>query len=113
MTDTTTAVRDLQGEILRTVNQSQEAALDAIRDWTETVHSLTPKLPMVNMPFGGQLPKPEEFVASMFDFAEQLLASQRKFAVDLVRATTPLLPGWDEVPAAKPAGGPKNGAAAK
>jgi hypothetical protein len=33
----------------------------------------------------------KERVASAYNFAEQLLASQRKFAEDLLRATAPLL----------------------
>jgi hypothetical protein len=32
-------------------------------------------------------------VASAYDFAEQLLASQRKFAEDVLKATAPLVRG--------------------
>jgi hypothetical protein len=111
MTDTTTAARDLQGEILKTVNQSQEAVLGAIREWTQAVHSLTPKLP-VNLPFADKLPNPEELLAGAYDFAQQLLASQRKFAVEIVRATSPLMPVTEEAPD-RPSDGAKNGAVAK
>ena len=44
------------------------------------------------MPFADRLPKPEDVVASGYDFAEQLLAIQRKFAEDLLQATEPLIP---------------------
>ena len=37
----------------------------------------------------GMLSKPGEFVASAYDFAEQLLTSQRKFAEGMVEATKP------------------------
>jgi hypothetical protein len=47
----------------------------------------------VNPPFADKLPKPEEVVANAYDFAEQLLASQRKFAEDVLKATAPLMPG--------------------
>jgi len=40
--------------------------------------------------------KPEGAVASTYDFAEQLLASQRKFAEDLLTAAAPLMPGRAE-----------------
>ena len=40
-------------------------------------------------------------MASAYDFAEQLLSSQRRFAEELVRATSPLLPIKDEPKAAK------------
>ena len=84
--------QDLQEEILKTVRKSQEAVIDAIRTWADTVQSITPKLPTMNVPYADRLPKPEDVVASAYDFAEQLLASQRKFAEDMVKATAPLTP---------------------
>ena len=87
-----TSTTDLQGEIITTVNQSQDAVIEAIRDWADAVQAVTPKLPPLNAPFAGNLPQPEELVASAYDFAEQLLSSQRRFAEELVRATSPLLP---------------------
>jgi hypothetical protein len=51
------------------------------------------KLPDVNMPFTDKMPKPQEFIANAYDFAEQLMASQRKFAEDVVKASAPLLWG--------------------
>ncbi len=47
----------------------------------------------MNPPFADKLPKPEDVVANAYDFAEQLLASQRKFAEDVLKATAPLTPG--------------------
>jgi hypothetical protein len=35
-------------------------------------------------------------VASAYDFAEQLLASQRKFAEEVLKATTSLMPGTSD-----------------
>lgn len=104
MTDTRTIAQDVQDEILKTVRRSQEAVIDAIQTWAETVQSITPKLPAVKLPFAGQLPKPDQMVASAYDFAEQLLASQRKFAEDLLKATAAAT-GKDngEQPKAEPA----------
>jgi hypothetical protein len=101
MTDTRTAVQDVQDEILKTVRKSQEAVLDAIRTWADTVQSITPKLPTVSVPFVDKLPKPEEVVGGAYDFAEQLLAGQRKFAEDVLKATEPLRTAKAEKPAAK------------
>jgi hypothetical protein len=42
-------------------------------------------------------------VASAYDFAEQLLASQRTFAEDVLKATAPLLPAAPDAPAKKAA----------
>ena len=85
--------QDLQNEVLNTVRKSQETVIDALRTWVETVQSITPKVPAVDLPFAGQLPKPEEVVASAYDFAEQLLASQRRFAEEVLKATGSLMPG--------------------
>jgi hypothetical protein len=89
------APQDLQNEVLTTVRKSQESVVDAIKTWVETVQSITPKVPAVDMPFADKLPKPEEFVASAYDFAEQLLASQRRFAEEVLKATSSLMPGTE------------------
>ena len=88
-----TPTQDLQNEVLNTVRKSQESVIDAIKTWVETVQSITPKIPAVDMPFADRLPKPQDVVASGYDFAQKLLSSQRKFADEVVKATAPLLPG--------------------
>jgi len=91
-----TPTQDLQNDILTTVRKSQESVIDAIKTWVETVQSITPKVPAMDMPFADKLPKPEEVVASAYDFAEQLLASQRKFAEEVLKATSALTPGTED-----------------
>ena len=91
-----TPTQDLQDEFLSTVRKSQETVIDAIKTWVETVQSITPKIPSVQVPGADKLPKPEEVVASAYDFAEQLLAGQRKFAEEVLKATTSLLPGTQD-----------------
>jgi hypothetical protein len=92
----TTPTQGLQDELLNTVRKSQETVIDALKTWAETVQSITPKLPSVPVPGADKLPKPEDLVASAYDFAEQLLASQRKFAEEVVKATASLLPGTED-----------------
>jgi hypothetical protein len=92
MTDTRTMGQELQGQILDAVRKGQETVVDAVKAWADTVQAITPSLPAVPaVPFTDRLPKPGELVASAYDFAEQLLASQRKFAEDVLEATTPVL----------------------
>jgi len=93
MAETRIPGQELQDEILKTVRKSQEAVVDAIKAWTETVQSIAPKLPNVSVPLADRLPKPEDVVANAYDFAEQLLAGQRRFAEDVLKATAPLVPG--------------------
>ena len=100
MTETRTMTQEVQTEILDTVRKSQDVMVDAIKRWAETVQSITPSIPVPNLPYSDKLPKPEELVAGAYDFAEQLLVSQRKFAESVLEATKPLL-------------GAKEGAAAK
>ena len=88
-----TPTQDLQNEVLNAVRKSQESVIDAIKTWVETVQSITPKIPAADMPFADKLPKPAEVVASAYDFAEQLLAGQRKFAEEVLKATSALTPG--------------------
>ena len=98
-----TPTRDLPEELLAATRKSQEAMVRAIKTWVETVRAVTPKLPSayaerlpslpsVTVPFADKLPKPEDVVASGYDFAEHLLAIQRKFAEDVLQATEPLIP---------------------
>jgi hypothetical protein len=91
-----TPTQALQDEFLNTVRKSQETVIDAIKTWVETVQSITPKIPSVQVPGADQLPKPEDVVASAYDFAEQLLAGQRKFAEEVLKATTSLMPGTED-----------------
>ena len=96
-----TVTQELQDQFLSTVRKSQEIALEAIKTMVDTIQNITPKVPSVDLPFADKLPKPQEVVASSYDFAEQLLASQRKFADEVVKATAALLPGNGESKAAK------------
>lgn len=94
MTETRNVGQEMQAEVLKTVRRSQEAVIEAIRTWADTVRAITLPLPEMSVPFSDKLPRPEEFVSNAYDFAEKLLASQRKFAEEMVHATEALLPGY-------------------
>ena len=99
-----------QDEFLAVIRKSQEAVIAVVRNMAETVKTASPKLasvhapltdnlpklPSVRVSLGDKLPGPEGAVASAYDFAEQLLASQRKFTEDLLKAAVPLMPGRAE-----------------
>jgi hypothetical protein len=101
MTDTRIAGQDVQDEILSMVRKSQDTVVDAIKHWADAIQSMTPSMPMPSLPYSDKLPKPEEFVANAYDFAEQLLASQRKFAENVLHATTPMIAAKNGTPARK------------
>ena len=100
MTESNVA-QELTTEVLNTISKSQAAVVEAIETWTSAVQSITPELPNVSLPFAGKLPTPQQVVASAYDFAEQLLAGQRKFAEDVLKATAPLLATSPAGPSAK------------
>jgi hypothetical protein len=99
MTEIRSTGQEIQTEVLDAVRTSQEMLADAVKRWADAVQSVTPSIPMPNLPYSDKLPKPEELVANAYHFAEQLLISQRKFAESMLEATKPLL-------------GARNGAAA-
>jgi hypothetical protein len=96
MTENRNIGQDVQAEILKTVRRGQEAVVEAIKTWADTVRTMTPPLPEVSLPFASRLPKPEELVGNAYDLAGKLLAGQRKFAEDVLHATASLLPGGDD-----------------
>ena len=87
---TSTTTQELQGEVLKTVRKGQEFVVDAIQAWADAVQAIKPPLPDVNIPFTDKLPQPGDIVAGTYDFIEQMLASQRKFAEDVLAVTAPL-----------------------
>ncbi|HEV2252474.1 MAG TPA: hypothetical protein VGS06_04705 [Streptosporangiaceae bacterium] len=85
-----------QDEILKLVRTSQDTVVDALQAWTTTVQSVTPSFPKLNLPYVDQLPKPETLVNGAYDFAEQLLSAQRKFANDVLQVAAPLTAQRDD-----------------
>jgi len=84
--------QDIQGAILEAVRKGQEVIVDAIEGWAATVQSIRPDVPQLPCVegIGAKLPRPEGLIMGAYDIAEQLLASQRKFAEDVLKATAPL-----------------------
>lgn len=80
----TAAIRD---DMIASVKQAQQFTIDAVTTWVDVFGKVVPELP--SLPF---LPARSEFVegiGAVFEVAEELLASQRKFASDLVNVLVP------------------------
>jgi hypothetical protein len=88
-----TPTKELEEGFLSTTRKSQDVMLEALKTWVDTVQAFTPQVPSLHIPFADRLPKPEDVVANAYDFAAQVLASQRKFAEEIVKTTAPLMPG--------------------
>jgi hypothetical protein len=80
--------QELQAQVLDGIRKSQEAVIDGMRSWAETIQRLVPGTAQSALPRGDQLPTPAEVVDSVFDFAAQLLNAQRELAHRVLGATT-------------------------
>ena len=71
-----------QDQFTQVARQGQDAIATAMRTWTESVQS------MLGSGTSAQsgLPSPQQVLDNVFDFAEQLLASQREFAKHVLAA---------------------------
>ena len=92
--------QQIQDELLNTIRKSQETVIDAIKTWVETVQSITPTSPSVQLPLTDELPKPQDVVAGAYDFAEKLLGrpAQVHRRGALARATSAADPGQRQQP---------------
>jgi hypothetical protein len=88
---------ELQEQVITAVRKGQQATLEMVKNIVEAVSSATSKLPSVparlNVPFADRLPAPEAVVSGVYDFGGRLLAEQRKFTEEIVKATAALRPG--------------------
>jgi hypothetical protein len=78
-------------EIESTVRKSEQAVLDAIKSWAQSVQGRMPEAP-VSLPFADRIPSPKALVSSAYDVAEALLAGQRRLAEGVLEAASPLFP---------------------
>ena len=98
---TSTQTKELEEGFLSATRKSQEIVLESLKSWIDAVQAFTPKVPSVQIPFGDRLPKADDVLANTYDFIEQILASQRKFAEEVVKTTSSLVPSEKKAPAAK------------
>lgn len=89
MANPTDPTQEIQAQVLDGIRKSQEAVVDGMRAWAETVQQLVPgSAQTAAVPGLGQLPSATEVVDSVFDFAAQLLNAQRELAHSVLGATT-------------------------
>jgi len=87
MSNVTELTRKGQEQFLEAVRESQQAVVDAVGAWSQTVQGFASTVPAV--PGTDQLPSAEEVIDNTFDLVEKLVAGQREFARDLVAAAAP------------------------
>ena len=87
MSNVTELTQKGQAQFLEAVRESQQAIVDAVGAWSQTVQGLTSAVPPV--PGAEQLPTAEQVIDNTFDLVEKLVAGQREFARNLVAAAAP------------------------
>jgi hypothetical protein len=86
-TDPTTVFTDA---VIAGVKQGQEVAFSGISLWIDIAGKAFTLPELEALPFLDQLPSPKSVVESSFGFAEELLGTQKDFALKVVEAVTPV-----------------------
>ena len=76
--------------VLAGVKQGQELAFSGISFWIDFAGKTFTMPELDSLPFVDQLPSPKAVVESSFGFAEDLLSTQKDFAIKVVDAVTPV-----------------------
>jgi hypothetical protein len=84
--DPTTVFTDA---VIAGVKQTQELAFSGISLWIDFAGKAFTMPELDSLPFVDQLPSPKSVVESSFGFAEELLGTQKDFAIKVVDAVTP------------------------
>jgi hypothetical protein len=79
MTDSATVVQEMEGWILDAVQKTNTVAYETLKVMTDAVKPVIAVIPTVTPPVA-------------YDFVGQLMASERKFAEDVLRLSTHLRP---------------------
>ena len=80
-----------QDKTLEAIKQSQSVIVEAVAAWAKATEKALPALPALPTLPALDFPKPEELLQTSFDFYGEILATQRKFANDLLAAAAPVV----------------------
>lgn len=81
--DTTNAIQE---KVFESIQVGQQALLNSVRSWAETVEVLSSKLPEL---VSAEPLKPSQVFETSVGFTEKVLNSQREFATRLLEAALP------------------------
>ena len=83
------AARNAQQQAIAATQPTQQAIVEAVQSWSQTLEKIVPPPPLAPRALG--LPAPRDVVRDSFLFAEQLLAAQRDFTERVLAAARPLI----------------------
>lgn len=103
--ETTTLAAKAQDQLSAAIKQAQDVAIAAVSQVSETLGSVLPDVPRT--PLSERLPDPVRVLTMSFEFAEQMLATQKAYALELLKAIAPvtgkLVPAANHKPARRTA----------
>jgi hypothetical protein len=85
-TETTSALTDA---VVNSAKLGQELALSGLNAWVDVAGKALSLPKVESFPFADVLPNAREVVEASFGFAEELLATQKEFAIKVVDAVSP------------------------
>jgi hypothetical protein len=77
-----------QDQVVAAIKQVQGVAISAVSQVSETIGNVLPELPRTAL--FDRLPDPAEVVTTSFQFAEQMLETQKAYTLELLRAISPV-----------------------
>ncbi len=84
----TTLATKAQNQVVAAIKQAQGVAISAVSQVSETIGNVLPELPRT--PLFDRVPDPAEIVATSFQFAEQMLETQKAYTLELLQAISPV-----------------------
>lgn len=94
---TTEVIGKMQEQTLDTVVKSQQAVVDAVSAWSNSVQRLGAQIPAPPKVDG--VPTAQQAIESTFDFSRKLLDAQHQFVTNLLAATAPATKPVDKIAA--------------
>jgi hypothetical protein len=85
----TDAANAFTDAIVSSVKQGQELAFNGLSAWVDLTGKAFNFPKTDALPFADAIPNPREFVEASFGFAEELLATQKEFAIKVAEAVAP------------------------
>jgi hypothetical protein len=74
--------------VISGIKQAQDLTVNAVTTVTGLVGGFLPELP--SLPFATKLPQPEQVVKTYFSIAEDVLKTNKQYALSLVQAIQPV-----------------------
>lgn len=84
----TNLVEKAQDRALTVVKQAQDAALGAVSTVTGLVSPIVERIP--SLPLADRVPAPAQLIRNAYGFADKLLDTQKKYALELADTLSPL-----------------------